>query len=147
MKNKRAGPTGFHSPTGSHSASGGTSRRTGPTGNHSVTGKPGKSSSPTGNPEFFLKLAAFKVGQTVEYTGARQVWADSEMKKPILIKGIKVKILEVHGPKIGFGFIKNDEDGEPLIDHDKDGYNVYENSVGQRTIIWPANKNEWKLIK
>jgi hypothetical protein len=95
-----------------------------------------------------MKKAAFKIGQKLKYLGQRTT-ATMVNKKlvPIMFNGMEVTIIETHPPRKGYGFIKYDDEGEAIIDHDDDGYNIYENAAGQRRILWPKYKKEWERIK
>lgn len=94
-----------------------------------------------------MKRASFKIGQVLEYLGDR---LGSTTVNGVQVytrkKGMRVTITGTKPPSKGYGFIKNDEDGEPIIDHDQDGYNTFLNAAGQGTIIWPEDKNQWKII-
>lgn|GEM_PF-5621921 len=90
---------------------------------------------------------AFRDGQRLQYTGSRHVTTTVNGKEvPCIINGMLVTITKTKQPERGYGFIKNDEDGEPLIDLDSDGYNVYTNDFGQERIIWPSDKKDWKVL-
>lgn len=94
------------------------------------------------------KKAAFKVGQKVKYIGDSQ-WSSivNGKETPTRFRGMIVEIIEIKPPEKGLGFVKIDDDGEPLIDHDHNGCNVALNEFGHRFLIWPENKNQWELIK
>jgi hypothetical protein len=93
-----------------------------------------------------MRKALFKVGDKVRYLGDRKVW--DEKKNPIIFKGMEVTILTVKDPRKGYGFIKNDEDGEPLVDRDNDGYNTYNNTPNPMNarIIWPEDGKDWEKV-
>lgn len=94
-----------------------------------------------------MKPAAYQVGDRLKYKGTRRQWAIVGGEKiPTIAPGMIVTITERKPPSKGLGFIKYDEDGEPLIDWDDDGYNVYKNEHGQGRIIWPDDKDEWEKI-
>jgi hypothetical protein len=94
-----------------------------------------------------MKKAAFKIGDKLEYLGDRHGTTTVSGKEvPVIFNGMKVTIVEIHAPSQGLGFVGNDEEGEPIMDHDWDGYNVYINDFGQRRIIWPNKKDEWKKV-
>ena len=79
-----------------------------------------------------MKPAAYQVGDRLRYKGKRRQWAVIDGKEiPVIAPGMIVTILVAHKPEKGLGLIKYDEDGEPLIDRDRDGYNVYKNEQGQ----------------
>lgn len=88
----------------------------------------------------------FKIGVTVEYIGSRSVWDDASGTNPLLTKGMMFEIIELREPEKGLGFIKNNEDGEPIISYDKDGCSVYINARGDKKLIHAKNKSEWKQI-
>ena len=87
----------------------------------------------------------FPIGAKVEYVGNRSMWDDASGTKPLLTKGMVFEITEHREPEKGFGFIKNDEDGEPIISHDKDGCSVYVNARGDKKLIHAKDKTEWKI--
>ncbi len=95
-----------------------------------------------------MKKALFNNGDRVKYIGSRINSTEVGGKQvPTMFKGMEVTISETRNPLKGYGFIKNDEDGEPIIDHDMDGHNIFINAAGQGRIIWPEKKEEWELIK
>ena len=93
-----------------------------------------------------LQPPPFPIGATVEYIGNRSIWDDAECKRPLLTNGMRFVITELRPPEKGLGFIKNDEDGEPIISHDKDGCSVYVNLRGDKKLIHAKDKSEWKQL-
>src|SRR5687768_17239719 len=92
--------------------------------------------------------AAFKDGDRIEYIGDRLSTTIHNGKEIYVNKKGKVwSVIETRLPEKGYGFIKNDEEGEPIIDHDSDGYNVIIDEHGFKRLLWPMSKNEWKLLK
>lgn len=95
-----------------------------------------------------MKKAAFKTGDVLEYLGARIAHTIIEGKEvPTIFPGMRCTITRTDPPRKGYGYIKDDEDGEPMVDRGTDGHNVYTNAAGQGRIIWPDDADQWKLVK
>lgn len=93
-----------------------------------------------------MRKAAFKKGQRIEYIGERLSTTILDGKEiPVNKKGLVWDVIEEREPRKGYGFIKNDEDGEPLIDPDRDGHNLIRNEYGYQRLLWPESKAEWKI--
>lgn len=95
-----------------------------------------------------MKEALFQIGDEVQYLGDKKASSGSGFNpemKPLIWPGMIAKITETHPPEKGIGKVKYH--GEWITDYDQDGYNVYENEHGNGRIIFPDDKNDWKLIK
>lgn len=94
-----------------------------------------------------MKKALFEVGDSIEYIGERLSTTEHEGKQvPVNKKGLRWEVIAKYPPTKGYGFIKNDEDGEPIIDHDRDGHNLIKNEYGYQRLLWPEYKSEWKKV-
>jgi len=100
-----------------------------------------------------MKTAIFKIGDKVRYLGDRRVDVAKQGKHfpnpddftPQIFPGMVATITEVKPPQKGLGII-DQYDGDPIVDDDSDGYNIYTNEYGNTAIIWPNDKQDWKLI-
>jgi len=92
-----------------------------------------------------MKSPPFPIGTVVEYLGDHSMWADATGNNPLITKGMKFTITELRQPEKGLGKIGTDEDGEPIISHDKDGCSVYVNARNDKRLIHAKDKHEWKI--
>lgn len=91
-------------------------------------------------------IAAFKIGDKLQYLGERRTWSVVDGKEePLIFPGMIVTIVETHSPMKGLGEVTL-PDGDVITDYDRDGYNVYKNAHNQGRIIWPKDKKEWKKL-
>lgn len=91
-----------------------------------------------------MKKAAFKTGQTVRYLGVR-CWLGKD-DKPIMCEGMEFNIIETTQPERGLGRLFLWQYEDPIMDEDKDGYNVIEDRQGSRWCIHPADKSDWEVV-
>jgi hypothetical protein len=94
------------------------------------------------------RKAPYSVGTKLRYLGqAHSYYLDDEGNQiPIQKHGMEVVVAEV---KPGYrGTLRQldwDElEGEPVLDHTRDGYSVYVLPNGHGRIIWPKDAAEWE---